>query len=248
MLTLTGQTFSEPTSGEDSKHGSKVSKTLIDEEALLQHYQCLSQQKSRQRRAALNIPFRKEIVAPTQAVSGAWANSDVYSLYDSLISIAANWPNITHRPGQPCPIQFTEQELEYHDNASDLVGAISPMIHQLHNDDLIPLGGIVYAERYEHTVAINKECRKRFVDMAEMEEQRQVASRLWPYQDRRWCCWLYGCSFKQASVETIQIHRLKDNGSSFKLSNNHTLVYKATASLKYLLDVMYSDTLYHFHR
>jgi hypothetical protein len=185
MLVLTGQNFSEPASPKEFPRDGEEGKTLINEEELLHHYQHLSQQKNPQRWAALNFPFRKIIVAPTRAVSGAWENSDLYSLRDSLIAIVSLWPQMARRPGQPCPIQFTENELEYHDNESEIVEALSPIIHQLHNDNLIPLGGMVYAERYEHVLATNKECHKMFVEIAETEDQKQIALRLWPYQDRK---------------------------------------------------------------
>jgi len=185
MLVLTGQNFSEPTFTKEFSFNSKEGKTLINEEALLDYYQHLSQQKNPQRWEALNIPFRKIIIAPTRAVSGAWENFDLYSLRDSLITIVSLWPQIVSRTRNPCPVQFTENELECHSNESEIAEALSPMIHQLHNDNRIPLGGMVYAERYEHVLATNKQCYKLFVDMTETEDQKQIALRLWPYQDRK---------------------------------------------------------------
>jgi hypothetical protein len=77
---------------------------------------------------------------------------------------------MARRPGQPCPVQFTKNELEDCNNKSEAVEALSPIIHQLYNDNLILLGGIVYAERYKYVVATNKECYKMFVKIVETED------------------------------------------------------------------------------
>ena len=130
------------------------------------------------------MPFREVVVAPTEAVTGAWENNDIWSLYDALITFASHWPDMAPKPGQPCPIQFTEEEIETNKYESHMVQAISKWIHHLHNDNLVPLGGAVYRERYEATVAINKKCHEAFIDLGETEKQKDVASRAWPYQDR----------------------------------------------------------------
>jgi hypothetical protein len=84
----------------------------------------------------------------------------------------------------PCPIQFTEHELELHNAELELVEALGEVLHQPQNDNLIPLGGMVLRENYEQALHINNRIREMFVDMAESEPQKVLYSRIWPYQDR----------------------------------------------------------------
>ena len=204
MLTLTGQNFADASSDKplaseavastqyspiaaSSEHNSPDSndKSPNTESELLQYYQDFTQLKTPQRWEALNIPFRQVIVAPTEAVTGAWEQHNVYSLYDALITVASYWPDIARKSGQPCPIQFSKKELENYDAAAEIVQGLSVVLHQIHNDNLVPLGGTIYAERFELTAALNKEFHQTFIDIVETDEQREVAKRVWPYQDRR---------------------------------------------------------------
>lgn len=183
MLTLTRQISSEATAGTQIQQVAG-DKTSDEESELLQYYQHLNQLKNPQRWAAMNFLGRNVITEPTTAVTAAWEKGDMYALYDSLINIASQWNEIVSRPS-PCPIQFSERELEYHSSETQTLQGLSLVLHQLHNDNLVPLGGMVYQERYEHAAAINREFHKMFIEMVETEEQKQLARRVWPYQDRK---------------------------------------------------------------
>jgi hypothetical protein len=60
----------------------------------------------------------------------------------ALIHAAARWKEIAPVTA-PCPIQFTEHEPELHNGGLELVEGLEEVLHQLQNDNLIPLGGIV---------------------------------------------------------------------------------------------------------
>jgi hypothetical protein len=150
---------------------------------LLNHYQNLSRLKNEQRWAAINLHNRSLLTEPVSLLCGAWSRNDIFSFRHALIHVAARWKEIAPAT-TPCPIQFTEHELELHNNELELVEGLGEVLHQLQNDNLIPLGGMVLRESYEQALHINNSVREMFVDMAGSEPQKVLHSRIWPYQDR----------------------------------------------------------------
>jgi hypothetical protein len=150
---------------------------------LLSHYQNLSRLKNEQRWAAINLHNRPLLTEPVSLLCGAWSRNDFFSFRHALIHVAARWKEIAPAT-TPCPIQFMEHELELHNGELELVEGLGEVLHQLQNDNLIPLGGMVLRENYEQALHINNSVREMFVDMAESESQKVLYSRIWPYQDR----------------------------------------------------------------
>ncbi len=204
MLTLTGQNFADtsfdkPLASEvvfniqfssipasDTHNSLSLNdKSLNTESELLQHYQDFTQLKTLQRWEALNILFCQVIVASTEAVTEAWEQHNVYLLYNTLITVVFYWPDIVRKSKQPCSIQFSEKELENYDAAAETVQGLLIVLHQIHNNNLVPLNDTIYAERFELTAALNKEFHQTFIDIVETDEQRKVTKRVWPYQDCR---------------------------------------------------------------
>ncbi|CZT12207.1 uncharacterized protein RCO7_10448 [Rhynchosporium graminicola] len=135
---------------------------------LLSYYHKISKAKNEIRWAAINICNRQLLTEPTSLLCGAWI---------------ARWEEIAPS-AQPCPIQFTQHELELHNAEMELVEGLGEVLHQLQNDNLIPLGGMVLREKYKQASQINNSVKKMFVDMAESESQKVLYSRIWPYQDQ----------------------------------------------------------------
>lgn len=149
---------------------------------LLSHYQHLTRLKNEQRWAAMasrNLSLLNKLVS---LICGAWSRNDVFSFRHSLIHIAAQWREIVSATKR-CPITFTDKELELHNSELELVEGLGEVLHQLHNDNLIPLGGMVLRENYKQASHINIAVKEMFVNMAETESQRVLYSRIWPYQD-----------------------------------------------------------------
>ena len=122
------------------------------------------------------------LTEPLSLLCGAWSRNDVFSFRHALIHLAARWKEIA--PATiPCPIQFTDHELELHSSELELVEGLGEVLHQLQNDNLIPLGGMVLRESYEQASHINDSIKEMFVDMAKSESQKVLYSRIWPYQD-----------------------------------------------------------------
>jgi hypothetical protein len=146
-------------------------------------YQGLTRLKTKERWAAMNLHNRSLLIEPVSLLCGAWSRNDVFSFRHALIHIASRWQDIAPA-STPCPIQFSDRELELHSNELELVEGLGEVLHQLQNDNLIPLGGMVLREDYEQALHVNNSVREMFVDMAESESQKALYSRIWPYQDQ----------------------------------------------------------------
>ena len=149
---------------------------------LLRRYQNLSRLKNEQRWAAVNLHNRSLLTEPVSLLCGAWSRNDVFSFRHALILLASRWKEIAPYT-TPCPLQFTEHELQLHNSELELVEGLEEVLVQLHNDNLIPLGGMIRREDYEQALHVNNSVREIFVDMAKSESQRALYSRIWPYQD-----------------------------------------------------------------
>ena len=149
---------------------------------LLRQYQILSRLKNEQRWAAVNLHNRNLLTEPVSLLCGAWSRNDVFSFRHALIHLASRWKEIMPST-TPCPLQFTEHELQFHNSELEIVEGLEEVLLQLHNDGLIPLGGMVRREDYEQALHVNDSVREMFVGMAKSESQRALYSRIWPYQD-----------------------------------------------------------------
>ncbi|KAF2872593.1 hypothetical protein BDV95DRAFT_628206 [Massariosphaeria phaeospora] len=150
---------------------------------LYSYYQQLTRSKNEQHWTMMALQNSSLLTKPSSLLCGAWSRNDVFSFRHALIHIAAQWGETASANG-PCPIQFTDKELEHHSEEMELVEGLGEVLHQLQDDNLIPLGGMVPREYYEQALNINNAVKTMFVDMAESESQRVLYSRLWPYQDQ----------------------------------------------------------------
>lgn len=109
---------------------------------LLSHYQHLTRLKNEHRWAAMTFRSRSLLTKPVSMLCGAWSRNDVFSFWNALIHIAAQWGEVAPVTVS-CPIQFTKNELELHNSELELVEGLGEVLHQLQNDNLIPVGGMV---------------------------------------------------------------------------------------------------------
>ncbi|KAF2124066.1 hypothetical protein P153DRAFT_412352 [Dothidotthia symphoricarpi CBS 119687] len=163
--------------------GSKATHDADGTSDLLRHYQHLTRLKNEQQWVAVTSPNRSLRIKPNSLLCGAWSRNDVFSFRHALINIVAHWEEITP-VNAPCPIQFDPKELELHNDELEVVEGLGEVLHQLQDDNLIPLGGMVLPENYEQALHINNTVKEMFVNMAESESQRVLFSRIWPYQDQ----------------------------------------------------------------
>lgn len=65
----------------------------------------------------------------------------------------------------------------------ELLQGLSEVLHELQNNNLISLGGMVLRKDFEQASAISQRVKEMFVGLVESEEQKELCSRIWPYQD-----------------------------------------------------------------
>jgi hypothetical protein len=153
------------------------------ENFMTQYYERLLKERNPRRSAILDedhLPIRTK---PVSIVSGSWEREDLFSFRHSLISIAANWSSLVGANGAPCPFDLSAEEYACHESEMELLEGLSTIMHQLHNQNLIPLGGMVRREYFEGVQKANARCKQWFVDMGGSDRQRELHAKVWPYQD-----------------------------------------------------------------
>ncbi|GIK02212.1 phosphotransferase enzyme [Aspergillus viridinutans] len=128
----------------------------------------------------LGAPFHDIRTEPISLVPCCWDREDLFSLRNAMIAAVARWNDISDGKTE-CPIGFTEKELEQHQNEMELIEGVSMILHQLHDDGFISLGGMVSPERYEDARKWNEYFKQEFIDLAEDEKQRELHAKVWPY-------------------------------------------------------------------
>lgn len=176
MLPLPNSDNAEEASPDMSKLGN-CSGHGVD---VFTHYQKLTQTKNPLRWAAINLLHGSTLTKPTSLVSGAWGRNDMFSFRHALIAIAAYWKDIAPNPTS-CPITFTKEELERHNEEMELLEDLSTVLHLLQDQNLISVGGRVLRENYDQAQAVNKHVKEMLLDLAENEQEKSMYDRIGPY-------------------------------------------------------------------
>ncbi|KAK2756950.1 Phosphotransferase enzyme [Arachnomyces sp. PD_36] len=167
--------------------GQKVGDDKPQDLDLLTYYQKLLKKNMPRRWEALNEKHLSIRTKPTSLVSGCWLRDDIFSFRHSLINVIAHWGDLasapSSKPSYPCPAEFTDEELERHRSEMDIIEGLSTVMHQLQDEDLIPVGGMVQRDDYEQARELNRRFRQMFIDLAEDDHQRELHSKVWPYQE-----------------------------------------------------------------
>lgn len=167
--------------GDESEHQNS-SKAIQQDRDVLDHYESLTRTSNPRRWAAMKHDHISVLTKPVSLICGAWTREDVFSFRHALISVVANWDEIAPE-SIPCPINFSESELELHDQEMELIEGLGTIMHQLQDENLIPLGGMVRPEHHERAQDANNRYKEVFISLAEDENQRDVHSKIWPYQE-----------------------------------------------------------------
>ncbi|QVM10341.1 hypothetical protein D8B26_005001 [Coccidioides posadasii str. Silveira] len=121
---------------------------------------------------------------PTWLVTGVWENSDLFFLCQSLIAIAALWDTLRPAETTKCPIDFTGVELALHAKEDEKIAGIGTMLKLFQDQGVLPVDGMVDQEDYEAAKINCQKFKDIFVALAKDEEERELFSKLWPYQDQ----------------------------------------------------------------
>jgi hypothetical protein len=151
---------------------------------IIGHYEKLTQAKNPQRWASLMEDHVSTRSKPVSLVTGAWSREDVFSFRHALINVVAHWPELEANL-HPCPLNFTERELELHQTEMELLEGLGTIMHQLDTEELIPLGGMVPRKDYAKAQAANLHFKEAFLNLAENPQQKDLHLRVWPYQDKQ---------------------------------------------------------------
>ena len=65
----------------------------------------------------------------------------------------------------------------------DLIEGLSSKMHQLQDEAMIPLGGMVRPEDYVRLKELNRRFMQDFVDLGENAQQKALHAKVWPYLD-----------------------------------------------------------------
>lgn len=121
---------------------------------------------------------------PIQLVPSCWEIDDLFSLRNSLISVIAHWEEIAPPDAsKTCPIRFSEEELALHKDEMDLIECLSSIMHQLQDEAMIPLGGMVRLDDYARLKELNRRFIQDSVDLGENAQQKAFHANVWPYLD-----------------------------------------------------------------
>ncbi|KAF1921809.1 phosphotransferase enzyme family protein [Ampelomyces quisqualis] len=119
---------------------------------------------------------------PVWLVTGVWENRDLFFLRDSLITLVSQWDEI-FEGDIPCPIKFSTEELELHAKEEENVDVVGKMLSLLQDQGVLPADGMVRPEDYSNAVENCHKYREVFLAAAQTEEERDLYSKLWPYQE-----------------------------------------------------------------
>ena len=97
-----------------------------------------------------------------------------------MIKVAAYW-NQLQQGHTSCPIDFNAEELAAHERERELIEGLSNIVQQLEEEGLIPIGGMVRPEEYEHAKMVSEYFKGEFVNLAEGDQQRELHEKVWPY-------------------------------------------------------------------
>lgn len=124
---------------------------------------------------------------PIWLVSGFWENRDLFFLRRSLISVAAHWDELSQELYQgntpPCPVNFSEEELKIHAKEEENIDGVGHLLTLFRDQGVLPVDGMVEPQDYEKAKENSLKFKAIFVGLASNDEERELFSKLWPYQD-----------------------------------------------------------------
>ncbi|KAE8408302.1 phosphotransferase enzyme family protein [Aspergillus pseudonomiae] len=126
-----------------------------------------------------SIPILRK---PVWLVSGMWQNRDLFFLRQSLLSLATHWHEIFANDQLPCPIEFTEEELELYSKEEENIDGVGRMLVLFRDQGVLPVDGMVDPEDYENAIENSHRFKDIFVGLAKDEAERKLYEKLWPYQ------------------------------------------------------------------
>ncbi|OQE30774.1 hypothetical protein PENFLA_c002G04504 [Penicillium flavigenum] len=126
----------------------------------------------------MRIPIFRKLV---WLVTEAWENRDLFFLRESLMSLFAHWEELV--PGVPCPINFTIEDVELHSEEEENINGVGEMLRLFRDESVLPVDGMVDPKDYDIAQKNSRELKDTFIGLAKNDEERELFTRLWPYQE-----------------------------------------------------------------
>jgi hypothetical protein len=144
LLMLTPLSPRKTREGEESVPDENADRT----NHLLAHYRHLTQleYKTGTETAKPNIEPSHPLAEPTSLLTGCWTRNDLYSFRHKLIYIAATWGKGGIDADIPCPLGFSQKELDDHGEELELLEVLREALTILQDVHKIPLEGRVRRE------------------------------------------------------------------------------------------------------
>ncbi|RAH41729.1 uncharacterized protein BO95DRAFT_456419 [Aspergillus brunneoviolaceus CBS 621.78] len=117
---------------------------------------------------------------PAWLVTGVWENRNLFFLRQSLLSLGNLWEDLFQLP---CPIAFTEKEIELHAEEETNMDGIGQVLTLFRDQGVLPVHVMVDPKDYELAVENSRKFKHVFLGTAENDKERELYSKLWPYQD-----------------------------------------------------------------
>ncbi|KAL9083058.1 MAG: hypothetical protein Q9165_008682 [Trypethelium subeluteriae] len=154
----------------------------LESEIIHKYYEAKTLKRAPCHRQYLQQPMVPVLRKPIWLVTGVWENSNLVFLRDALIAISLRWNEIFGED-TPCPIKFSAEELKQHVREGENVNSVEDMLSMFRDQRVLPANGVVHPEDYQTAVENCRKYKQVFLDAAENQYERDLYSRLWPYQD-----------------------------------------------------------------
>lgn len=126
----------------------------------------------------MRIPILRK---PVWLVTGVWENRDLFFLRESLMSLFAHWEELV--PGVPCPINFTIEDVELHFKEEENMNGVGKMLTLFRDESVLPVDGMVEPKDYDIAQENSRKFKDIFIGLAKDDEERELFTKLWPYQE-----------------------------------------------------------------
>ncbi|KAL3443391.1 phosphotransferase enzyme family protein [Aspergillus insuetus] len=157
----------------------------LEAETLHKLYESLVYKRSARHWSVLSNRNIEALRQPTSLVTKVWETHNLFSLRDSLITLSTQWDALFPESTLPCPLRFTEKELEMHRKEKENMQGVGAIMALLRDGGALPGDGMIESENFESAQSNNRKFKEVFVRGAEGEEERELFERLWPYQEPR---------------------------------------------------------------
>jgi hypothetical protein len=162
-------------------------KTYIDNaigsEYLHKYYLSSTRTKNPRRWAVLQRPAELKLrTEPAGWVQSAWSNNEIFFLRRALMRIANRWEELCVDAGS-CPWIFIEGEIASYEHEKETRGYVSTLLAYFQDNWGVPADGCIEVGWFAEVRAEMKRTRAHFVGSADNEEEKELAEKIWPYED-----------------------------------------------------------------